>query len=407
VSDSGAAEGLAGKRVVFVVAGEVLGGAERNAIELAARFARVDGATVTICALDDTPGRAREVAEAEGITWRSVRMPWVGSRVAKAFSLLRVALVLRRLRPDVLLSPTNLPNVVCGLTWRLTGAKLCIWNQCDVLGTKRFSQGLFRRALHATPLVVTTAFHARDWVEREWGFDPRRIHVIRSEVRLADARDSRREWRSRLGLAEDDLAACMLAHLHSGKDHPTLLRAWRIVVDRLRDEGRDAVLLLAGRPAGSEDDLKALAFDLDLKEHIRFLGEVDDISGLLEAVDLAVFSSRSECLGRGATEPMYAGLAVAGTDTPGICEAVGEPGRPFLAPVGDERGLANAILRLARDPGLRARLGEANASLIRSRQCGEATSGQYATLVADALTGRLPARVPNEVAVAATALFPR
>jgi glycosyltransferase involved in cell wall biosynthesis len=407
VSDSGVAEGLAGKRVVVVLAGEVLGGAERNAIDLAVRFARVDGATVTICALDDRPGRAREIAEPEGITWRSVRIPWVGSRAAKAVSLLRMALILRRLRPDVLLSWTNLPNVVCGLTWRLTGAKLCIWNQCDVLGTKRFSQTLLRRALHATPLVVTTAFHTRDWLEREWGFDPRRVHVIRSEVRLADARDGRGEWRSRLGLAEDHLAACMLGHLHSGKDHPTLLRAWRIVVDRLRDEGRSAVLLLAGRPAGSGDDLKALAFDLDLREHIRFLGEVDDISGLLGAVDLAVFSSRSECLGRGATEPMYAGLAVAGTDIPGISEAVGELGRPFLAPPGDQRALADAILRLARDPGLRARLGEANASLIRSRQGSEATSEPYARLVADALVGRLHARVPNEVAVAATALFLR
>jgi glycosyltransferase involved in cell wall biosynthesis len=387
VEDRAAVSGLAGRRIVFVVAGEVLGGAERNAISLAVRFARVERADVTIFALDDRPGRARAFAEAEGISWTSVGTPWVGGRAARLLSLLRVARSLRRLRPDVLLPWTNLANVVCGLTWRATGARLCIWNQCDVLGTKRISRRLFRRALHASPLVVTTAFHARDWLADEWGFDRRRVHVIRSEVTLPPPVDTAEDWRARLGIAPGNLVACMIGHLHEGKDHDTLLRAWRLVVDALQPE-QDAVLLLAGRPAGAEDAVKGLAFDLDLRRHIRFLDDVADISGLLEAVDLAVFSSRSECLGRGATEPMYAGRAVVGTDVPGIREAVGERGHAFLAVPGDEPALADAILRLARDPELRAALGKANAELIRARQGSEATSGAYAQLVADALAGR-------------------
>jgi glycosyltransferase involved in cell wall biosynthesis len=118
---------------------------------------------------------------------------------------------------------------------------------------------------------------------------------------------------------------------------------------------------------------------------LRVLGDVDDVSGLLGAVDLAVFSSRSECLGRGATEPMFAGLAVAGTDIPGIREAVGEAGESFLAAPGDAAGLAEAILRLAGDPDLRARVGAANAELVRSRQRAEVTTGAYAALLAIAL----------------------
>lgn len=393
---------LAGTRIVFVVAGEVLGGAERNAIDLAVRFARVDGAEVAICALDDRPGRGRAVAESEGIPWTSVRTSWFGGRVPKVVSLLRVARALRRLRPDVLLPWTNLPNVICGLTWRFTGASVCIWNQCDVLGTKRFSPRLFRRALHATPLAVTTAFHARDWLAEQWGFDRRRVHVIRSEVQLPAPLERRADWRGRLGIAEHDLAACMVGHLHEGKDHDTLLRAWRLVVDDLQRDGKKAFLLLAGRPAGNEDAVKALAFDLDLREHVRFLEDVADVSGLLGAVDLAVFSSRSECLGRGATEPMYAGLAVAGTDVPGIREAVGEPGRECLAAPGNERSLADAILRLARDPELRASVGETNAELIRTRQSAEPTSGAHARLVADALGGRLQRSAEGVSAAAAT-----
>lgn len=375
---------LGGKRIIFVFAGEILGGAERGALDLALPFAHVEGAHVEILALDDRPGRARAIAEAEGIAWNSVRTPWTGSRLARTLSLLRVAVALRRLKPDVLLAHTNLPNVVCGLVWRLTGARVSVWNQWDVLGTRRFSAGLFRRALQATPLVITEAVHARDWLTEEWGADPSRIHVIRGEVQLSPPRDGRDVWRQRLGLSDGDFAVCMLAHFHSGKDHRTLLHAWRRVVDELR-EGPNPVLLLAGRPAGSENSVKALAFDLDLHDHVRFLGDVDDVTGLLEAVELAAFSSRSELFGRGATEPMSLGLPVVGTDVPGIREAVGEVGAPFLAPPGDDRALAAAILAFARDPALRARVGAANAELMKERQSAEATWRLYARLVAGML----------------------
>ena len=181
-----------------------------------------------------------------------------------------------------------------------------------------------------SPLVVTTAFQARDWLAREWGADVRRIHVIRSEVSLPAVERSRKEWRAELGLADGDLAACMLGHLHVGKDHDTLLRAWRLVVDALEGEGRRCVLLLAGRPAGTHHAIKALAFDLGAARPHPLPRRRRRRQWSARCRRPGGFSSRSEALGRGATEPMYAGLPVAATDVPGIREAVGEPGCPSL-----------------------------------------------------------------------------
>jgi glycosyltransferase involved in cell wall biosynthesis len=82
---------------------------------------------------------------------------------------------------------------------------------------------------------------------------------------------------------------------------------------------------------------------------------------------------------------MSLGLPVVGTDVPGIREAVGEVGAPFLAPPGDDRALAAAILAFARDPALRARVGAANAELMKERQSAEATWRLYARLVAGML----------------------
>lgn len=380
---------LEGKRVIFVLAGEVLGGAERGALELARDLRLGEGASVQVCALDDREGSARRVAAEYGIPWTCIRTPWVGSRAEKTVSLLGVAAGLRRLHPDALISATNLPNVVCGLTWRTTGASLAVWHQCDVAGSVRIGRRLFRRALHSVPIVISAAEHGREWLVEQYDVDPARVHVLLSSAELPPMRESEAVWRARLGLREDDLVACMVAHLHSGKDHATLLHAWRLVVDRLSREGRRPVVLFAGRDAGGGDAAKALAFDLDLREYVRFLGEIDDVRGLLHAADLAVLSSRSEMFARAVAEPMGVGLAVVGTDVPGIREVMGAPGEPFLAPPGDAPALADAILRLALDKDLRARVGRANAELIASRQMGEATSRVYAELIADTLARRL------------------
>jgi glycosyltransferase involved in cell wall biosynthesis len=85
---------------------------------------------------------------------------------------------------------------------------------------------------------------------------------------------------------------------------------------------------------------------------------------------------------------MYAALAVAATDVPGIREAVGAPGLPFLSAPGDIESLAATILRLARDADLRVRVGRENAKLIRERQSAKETTAVYAELVARALSGR-------------------
>lgn len=149
----------------------------------------------------------------------------------------------------------------------------------------------------------------------------------------------------------------MVAHFRRSKDHQTLLRSWRGVVDELAREQRRAVLLLAGDAYPMQDAAKALAFDLRLDESVRFLGVVDDVPGLVGASDVSVLSSFREGLPRSLLESMGAGIPVAGTDTPGIREAVGADGVPFLAALHDVDALADVLLVLARDSDLRERLG--------------------------------------------------
>ena len=108
------------------------------------------------------------------------------------------------------------------------------------------------------------------------------------------------------------------------------------------------------------DQAKALAFDLNLGSSVRFLGSVQDVTGLLSAVDLGVFSSKTEGCPNAVLECMASGLAVVGTDIPGIREALGPDGTDCLASPDDPGIFAQRILDLANAPTRLSALGAAN-----------------------------------------------
>jgi len=147
------------------------------------------------------------------------------------------------------------------------------------------------------------------------------------------------------------LIAVMVANLSSYKDHATLLDSWMLLLQQWK--GIPPLLVLAGRFDDRADALEKQALKLGITENVRFLGAVDDVSGLLSASDLCVHSSPSEGIPNAVVEAMASGLAIAGTDIPGMREAVGDEGIPFLVPPADPLALANIMIQLLSEPDLR------------------------------------------------------
>lgn len=353
---------LSGKRIIIVLGSLELGGSERQALLLARHLMNELGADVQIWGFNE-PGQTTRLCEEYGIPWRSVPLPWSHNRIRLLANLAEFARTLQRVRPDVILPYTTFPNVICGLTWRWTGAQLCVWNQRDA-GVERMGGLIERCASTQTPMFVSNSQSGAQFLSQVLGVHRHRIQVIHNGVELASPKLNRREWRNRLGLDNDCFLTCMIANLSTKKDHATLLCAWQKVVQRLDTIGHRAILLLAGRFDDATESLKALAVNLVLGNSVYFLGSVDDISGLLSASDLGVYSSRLEGCPNGVLECMAAGLAVAGTDIPGIRETVGATGFPFLAPPGDAAALADRIIALATDPERRAQVGAMNARRV-------------------------------------------
>ena len=350
---------LSGRRIVFVLGNLELGGAERQALLLARYLVEQERAEVEVWGLNKS-GPVVEICEQLGIPSRVVSYPLLGFSIYENANIRRL---LHEAKPDILLPYTFKPNVICGLIWKNTGARSCVWNQRDE--GFPFSNSMETLAAGLTPLFISNSAAGARFLTGELGIDPAKVNVIANGVASAAPELDRRAWRERLAVNGRCFVACMVANLHANKDHATLLHAWRDVVSRLNANGREAVLVLAGRHDGAYQARAVLAAELKLDDSVRFVGPVSDVTGLLSAVDVSVFSSRSEGCPNAVLESMAAGLPVAGTDIEGIREVVGPAGARLLAAPGDAEGLAAVLTELANDPQLCAEIAAANRERVR------------------------------------------
>lgn len=345
---------LQGKKIFFIFFGSELGGAERQGLLFAKFLRECQVAEVEIWGLGaNKPGRVAELCEEVGIIWRAVPFCWPDNGICKVWELVKLSILLRAEKPDILLPYTCLPNIVCGLIWKFTGAKLFIWNQRDEGRGLNFGL-LHRWAVHCAPVFVSNSIIGKKTLINLYGIAESSIKVVHNGVLLTKPVDDRRAWRERLGITDGCFVVTMVANLHNYKDHPTLLHAWQKVMNIISNEGhRPPLLLLAGRfdDDNRVQELKAIAFDLDLGNNVRFLNRVDDITGLLMASDLCAHSSKYEGLPNGVLEAMAAGLPIVASDISGIREVVGSDNQKYLAALLDKDELAERIISFINNPG--------------------------------------------------------
>ncbi|MBB5937906.1 GT4 family glycosyltransferase PelF [Streptomyces zagrosensis] len=140
------------------------------------------------------------------------------------------------------------------------------------------------------------------------------------------------------------------------KDLRTLIRAFALV----RAELPTAKLrLFGGTPRGAEayrEGCEELAKELGVGADVTFEGRVDDIKDAYAAGNVVMLSSVSEGFPFTLIEAMSCGRATVSTDVGGVREAVGDAG--LVVPPRDPERMAQAALRLLKEPQLRARMGE-------------------------------------------------
>lgn len=367
-----------------------LGGAETRAYRMALDFKKREY-EIIFCILfkgnsaDPASGVLKGLLNKEGFSSISLELEsWLEITSFIEFRLHKsLYLEICKLSPDIVLSFTNHSNVIGAFCWRLWGAKSFIWNQADA-GIYLLENSLQKRAIKKTPILVANSFSGVNFLKEEYRNTD--VHLIRNNINFPLPEKERNVWRSELKFQESDFLVVMIGNITPEKDHYSLLLAWT----SYRSLGGKGELLLAGYKVDCElfESLQTLTKTQGIEDSVHFLGRVEDVSGLLIACDLCIFSSISEGNPNGILQAMALGMPVIAKDCLGVGEIWDEYDYPYIFKADKLEAMGQAILTMELSSEKRHEAGAINLAIIKNEYSYEQTQGRYVKLIEKALHQR-------------------
>jgi len=341
-----------------------ISGAERHVLSLLPALAGAD-IDVTACVLVTGDGgsyvdRLRD----EGVTTEALR---AGTDV-NPMLVPRLRALIRGSGADVVHTHLIHADVHGALAARLAGVPVvssvhgrpAFYGRQPYLGAGRLVGRLAARRIAISPAVAEFVRALR--LARPAGLEviPYGIDCRAWEAAPGDVEGARRAN----GLSPEDVVVGIASRLIPLKGHTALIDA---VGYAATDAPELRVLVAGGGPL--HDDLVARA-ERAAPGRVRFLGFVSDVRSFMHACDVIAFPTEPE-LGEGfglaALEGMASGRPVVATASGALDDLVTDGETGFLVPPRSPGALAEALVRLAREPGLRQRMGEAAARRAAER----------------------------------------
>lgn len=191
-----------------------------------------------------------------------------------------------------------------------------------------------------------------------------------------------------LGIPPEAPFLLNVAKLKAAKGQTVLLRAMRTIADAIPS----AHLAIAGAESDAAQRVKDLRVELRLEQNVRLLGFRSDAVDLLRDADVFVLSSLREGLPIALLEAMALGVPSLVTDVGGCAEAIRHGIDGLVVAPDDPGALADAGLKLLRDPELRRRMGEAAAGRAAEVFGIDGTARRYVDLYRRAVESEAPGR---------------
>lgn len=260
--------------------------------------------------------------------------------------------------------------------------------------------GLVREALsgpkHFTARYVGVCGSIREAAASKMSDRPHHAVEIPSMVDLSEFRPEAREpVRAALGIGPEELLVGWVGRLDRKKRVEDFIEAAAIVA---RGEPRARFVVVGGPDAFMPeyaDELRHRAWERGLEHRLIFTGDRGDVPDLLVAMDVFCWLSRGEGMPHVIAEAGAARLPVIATPDNGALQQITDGVSGLFVPHEDPGAVADAILRLAHDPGLRARLGQGLRAHVEASYSVEAVVPRWQALIDEVLAERRPPPSPS------------
>jgi len=225
-----------------------------------------------------------------------------------------------------------------------------LWKTLYAVARWRFAKVVFPSAF-----IRDEAITLSPWIQKR-SLILRYPFASHSTVSLEEKRNARRA----LGIAEADAVVGNAGWLIPRKRWDVFLRVAELVIK----SRPDALFLIAGN-GPERESLEALATELGIAHRIQWIGWQSDLSVFYKALDVLLFNSDWDAMGRTPLEAMtYAVPVVASVTHGGLGEIMDSEKHGFFLMEHVLEKLAEYVIRLLDDPVLAASTGDAGRKKI-------------------------------------------
>ncbi|EOA2695133.1 glycosyltransferase [Citrobacter freundii] len=323
-------------RLVFVITGLGLGGAEKQVCILADKLSTLGHEVMVISLTKDVYFRPDN---------RDVKIKTLNME-KNISSFLKTIIILRKIildfEPDIVHAHMFHANIMvrCLSAITKTRAKIiCTAHNKNEGGMVR--KLLYRYTDHFNDVTTNVSQEALDQFIKDKAFKERKSVAVYNGIDtdfFVFSDECRNNLRRMLGISNEDVLLLAIGRLTEAKDYPNLIKAF----DKLPENFK---LVIVGE-GDCRNSITDLIDSRNLSTRVIMVGAKNNVKDYYSACDIFVLSSAWEGFGLVVAEAMSCERIVVGTDSGGVREVIGD--QRFIVPVKNSTVLANKIIELSR-----------------------------------------------------------
>lgn len=279
--------------------------------------------------------------------------------------LVRLVRLCRQLQVDLVQTYLITANIWGALAAKLAGIHIVVASERNVHPTDKGSHPVanstFKHIARFADSITGNCEAVSRYLVRDLGTPKKKVVTIHNGIDVERlSMEATLGYDQLLSLSDRNPTIVKAARLVRQKNHPMLLRAIPLVLKTSPDL---RVLLLGAGPL--ESAYKEMVSQLQINDHVSFLGSREDTPALLNCADVSVLTSDWEGCSNVIMESMALGKPVIATDVGGNSELVvhGETG--YLIPPGDVNALAERMIDLFSNPRRSKSMGVAGRKRVK------------------------------------------
>lgn len=347
-------------KVMFVVTSMIIGGAEKQLVQLLKWLPRTIFQPVVVC-MKEAGILAKELSSLDVPVYSRLLVNKYDLRV-----LFRLISIIKKEKVHILWARSTGDKMFWGrLAAKLSGVPV-ILTSIHFMGEKGQEKsiiGPLNKAL--TPItdrIIAVSENQKRYLIEEEGLPSHKIVVVPNGIdwKSFKPRKDAETVKQALDIPEGYFVIGQVAKLRPEKGHQVLLQAAR----KLMEQGKEGVFLLIG-DGPERRVLEATCETYSLRSMVRFLGDRTDLADLINILDVGTLSSPMETFPNALLEYMALAKPVVAPRVGGIPEIVDEGIQGLLFSPGDADQMASQLLHLLLHPAMARKMGSQGEIKVR------------------------------------------